>query len=206
MSLSSQLLEREREQLIAHWQVILRKRPTLLECPRVDLRRILKQEGNATGMQFRKVHDSFGWQAKNHVNCAGAIYRSLGFISLDPAHRCGSRRCSSHLAGQNVHIEHTVQAKALEIAWNLASVKRSDADAMDWILSNSIVTAMTPLEVTGIGSLTSIPFLPFQRYSRKAESPVIWNVLDGKRIDLLKFKFDDHRNTVGNLIITAKKT
>lgn len=191
-----QELEREREQLLRTWPALTK----ITARPGVNLTSIQAQDGRATGMDFRKVHDRFGWMAKNHMNCAGAIYRSSAFICLPPESRCGSKaECPSHPGEQNVHIEHTVQASALQHVWN-AREGYLDLDAtLHWLLKHSVATAMVPREAAGLPSRNrDIPERPFERYV--GSDLEIWNVLTGATVDFSTFTFEDHRTLIASLI------
>jgi hypothetical protein len=138
--------------------------------------------------------------AKNHKNCAGAIYRSSAFISLPPENRCGSRAsCSDHPGKQNVHIEHTVQASALQHVWNAREDNMDLSGTVRWILNHSVATAMMPGEAAGLPSRNrDIPERPFERYL--GSDLEVWNVLTGELVDFATFTFEDHRASISSLI------
>lgn len=193
------LIRREREQLLNCWCKVLSRRPTLIERPIASLRRIHLQNGSATGMDFRKVHDLFGWMAKQHVNCAGALYRTERFITSNPSERCGSRAdCARHPGRQNVHIEHTVQAVALATAWNHSTEMRTLPQTLEWILDYSVATAMVHGEQDALPSLKSVPILPFARYANTHLR--IWNVFSGTRIDAHSYTYQEHQAAIQDVI------
>lgn len=201
-------LEREREELLEYWRKLLARRPTLLEHRRTDLDQLLNPATFASSMNFRKVHDMLGWQAKDHRNCAGAIYRSHDFMKSAPGDRCGSRKpCANHRAPVRIHIEHTVQAAALRNAWNSLAgqgARPSDAAAIDWILKQSVATAMCKAESARLPTLLRIPDRPFDRYLEAVKLSTIWNLVHRTEVDPAAFTFEDHGRTVDRLLEEAR--
>lgn len=224
------LIDRERDQLIGHWAALSERRPCWVERPfnqLLDLAgeaRPLRRRGVRVGEQpsersrlmlsLRKWHDQLGWRAANDRlgRCVGAIYRTEGFIRIEPTDRDGSKS-----AGRNIHIEHTVPVKALFDRWRAetGAVSPSRARTASWFLFHSVATAVRLDEEGHIPRALrdTTPCLdepdrhrakPFTRYAdMRANGVVVWNVFDRQPVDIEQFTLADHFDVVLRLIEEA---
>ena len=154
----------------------------------------------SAGFQFRKVHDDFGWKAKDTIEkfglCSGAIYRTEAFVRQAQGLRIGRRD------GQTIHIEHTVPSSVLGREWMDLAV---ETPFTSWMMRHSVCTAATHDEKrAGKGGLIREGFhgdtnaltqghpefgKPFMRYEPDA---VVWNVFTGEEIKRDSYTFGDH--------------
>jgi hypothetical protein len=225
-----ELVDRERSQLIGHWTALSKKRPCWVEQPfnqLLDLageaRPLRQREARVGGqpsersrlmLSLRKWHDQLGWRAANDRlgRCVGAIYRTEGFVQIEPSDRDGSKT-----AGRNIHIEHTVPVKALFDRWGVevGAASPSRARTAAWFLFHSVVTAVRLDEERHIPRAlrdttncfdepTRHSAKPFARYANmRANGVVVWNILDGQAVDIEQFTLADHYDVVLRLIEEA---
>lgn len=173
-------------------------------------------ESQGIGHSIRQVHDFYGWMAKagaNRGNCAGALYRTLGYLHIDRTRRDGSKQLS-----RNVHIEHTVPVCVLEkVLYTNLPQFRTVADLHHFLIAKSICVAFSSTEEkwlceAGIPRSMNSAFdslgvqqhdYPFRRYiplvehARKKGSEFrIFNVVSGAQVDLQSYSFMDHVATL----------
>ena len=92
-----------------------------------------------TGDIFRRLHDHYGWKAKDahkdRGGCAGSLYRSSEYMKIDK--RIGSRN------GQNVHIEHVVPIKHIpRLIWGHKQFLNDCESIFDFVLKISVCAAV----------------------------------------------------------------
>jgi hypothetical protein len=166
---------------------------------------------------IRKIHDFYGWMAKNAGHffggCSGCIYRTAGFLDIDPTQRDGSNKTS-----RNIHVEHLVPVKMLR-EHLLNSPLQHPEDLLALLLDSSICVAMSHneerlLSPSGVPKDSS-PSLtldfqdvekPFRRYapmlSSSSNTDVHFEVYDmvrGQAVDMQSFTFADHRRNISSL-------
>ena len=89
---------------------------------------------------FRKLHDYYGWKAKDaqtdrRGGCKGALYRSSEYMKIDK--RIGSRK------GQNVHIEHVVPINLIPgLIWEERESLNNLESIFDFVLKISVCAAV----------------------------------------------------------------
>lgn len=161
---------------------------------------------------IRQIHDFYGWKAKDAAArrgvCAGALYRSAGYMSIDHTVRDGSK-------GRNrtVHIEHSIPVAVLvkAIRHHLASFA-TPSDLHYFLVCHSICAALSYQEeltlrgrvansrsqaFDGNGNLCGD--YPFMRYQPLVDQRIgfrLFNVVSGQEIQLDQFKFSDHVSTL----------
>jgi len=161
-------------------------------------------------LAIRRLHDFYGWMAKDGPGgrCAGALYRTLDYLGLDPKQRDGSKG-----PGRNVHIEHAVPVGVLEkILWHRKADFDRPAELHRFLVHHSVCVAFTHNEERAmrgqVAPATTDAFdsegnpvhnYPFRRYlplehrARASGTQFrIINVLSGARVDLEHFSFADH--------------
>jgi hypothetical protein len=207
-------VEPERKQLLDHWKNALRKNPDWVVAELPVVRKILdaRNSGSEELQQsirsdLRYFHDSLGYKAKDTLDkgglCAGAIFRTEKFI--ETAQRSGARG-----AGKTAHIEHTVPINNLETAI-INSRFSGYSELLVWLLKHSVTTAFHEHEKKFLAkkehhsnalNLASVEYQkPFMRYQDLFRSGgVVWNVLDGTKIDPHAFTFEDHLAVVIKLL------
>jgi hypothetical protein len=162
------------------------------------------------GHFLRRVHDFYGWKAKDTVDklglCSGALYRSARYLEIDPKKRNGSRKSGQ----QNVHIEHTVQVNVLikTLKYHISDFD-SPAALHKFLIDHSVCTALHKdeeglLKDAGVSHDRNPAFdddgrrigvLPFKRYEELARGDKkfrLFNVVSGKEINIEKFTFANH--------------
>ena len=98
--------------------------------------KILPEKGDF----FRKLHDYYGWKAKDaqtdrRGGCKGALYRSSEYMKIDK--RIGSRK------GQNVHIEHVVPINLIPgLIWEERESLNNLESIFDFVLKISVCAAV----------------------------------------------------------------
>ena len=98
--------------------------------------KILPEKGDF----FRKLHDYYGWKAKDaqtdrRGGCKGALYRSSEYMKIDK--RIGSRK------GQNVHIEHVVPINLIPgLIWEERDSLNNLESIFDFVLKISVCAAV----------------------------------------------------------------
>lgn len=198
-------VEREREQMLAHWTRIFAKTPCWLSSPPPQIVRVFAPDTADRGMAVRKFHDKLGFCAKGKVStgglCSGAIFRTTAFMDLPQESRSGAR------ATQTVHIEHTVPANVL--ARELESrLDDAPATGMAWLFKHSVTTAMRKGQdrdyLKGMTRTTSAFDVgsnnegkPFKRYNTLFDAgEQVWDVWNRKAVDPDESTFDSHLETV----------
>jgi hypothetical protein len=176
---------------------------------------------------IRQVHDFYGWMAKHGKNggCAGTLYRSVEFMSIEQRDRDGSKSQS-----RNIHIEHAVPVAALEKVLGVNAPRMKGPCDLHWLLMcKSVCVALSSneernLRLAGVPASRSNSFdqwgeckdqFPFRRYARLISYSKdnnfdfrIFNVITGKEIDLENFTFQDHVKTMhaaSRLIVGASE-
>jgi hypothetical protein len=96
---------------------------------------VLIEKGNI----FRRLHDYYGWKAKDadshRGGCKGALYRSSEYMKIDK--RIGSRK------RQNVHIEHVVPINLIPgLIWEEREYLNNLESIFDFVLKISVVAAV----------------------------------------------------------------
>ncbi|MGS2742573.1 hypothetical protein ACU6TU_03120 [Halomonas sp. LS-001] len=173
-------------------------------------------DNHSIGLSIRKIHDFYGWMAKEELKrgqCAGALYRTLGYLNIDRKNRDGTQG-----VGRNVHIEHTVPVRALlrSISFNLSNFK-SESELHNFLIDRSVCVAFShseekKLNVSGVHASDNEAFsrdglqvhnYPFRRYLPLAEYAEkagfefeVYNVVSGKKVDLYNYSFQDHQKTL----------
>ncbi|TDK31232.1 hypothetical protein E2F50_19975 [Rhizobium deserti] len=127
---------------------------------------------------------------------------------------CGRGKAFIHL--QNVHIEHTIPIAELSRRWTeyrrLNTVDVNDVYA--WTLVHSVATAVHHKTEKGglrhyesrtdaFNSQSRHFGLPFMRYEHMDKPPIIWNVLNGERLDPHSWTFADHFSMIDRLMLEA---
>jgi hypothetical protein len=200
-------LQREHDQLISFWSKLFGDGRGRFKSDSAPFRRLLARE-NSSSNDIRKVHDKFGWGAKEPIKCAGTIYRTCAFMSIEPEQRDSRKpRGIPHKESQrNIHIEHTVLASQLHKMWMACS----DLE-LTFFISHGITTAMSACEEKKVGAggkpnhcFTGDYGKPFARYKDTLKDSEIWNVLTGQRVYIDKYTLADHRTTVTKLLECAK--
>jgi hypothetical protein len=203
-------IETEQNQLIATWTKALSS--DWMNKPRAPIRALIDPAITVFGSHLRQGHNIFGWKAgdtlKQHGLCSGAIYRTERFMEIPQDARCGSK-----IDAGNIHIEHTVPVATLNREWAL--YRKSNAAptltrAYAWLLTHSVLTAFHLSEKGNIkGYERKTEALnpssdwfdrPFVRYNMMADVPVVWNVVNGQRIDPLTWSFADHFSSISKLL------
>lgn len=159
----------------------------------------------------RRLHDFYGWMAKHddvRGCCAGALYRTAGFMAIPPNNRVGRK------LGQNIHIEHTVPIAVLLKALRACSSNFESLCKMhQFLINHSVCTAFTVEERNWLGEAKIPPNkneafnddggqlheYPFRRYLPLIEQGRdfrVINVVTGKEVDLKSFSFSDHAATL----------
>jgi hypothetical protein len=177
----------------------------------------LDRQGN--NHAIRQIHDYYGWKAWSGRcgHCAGALYRTKGFIDI-PEHL----RDGSNGTGRNIHIEHTVPVAVLikHLVFIITELETPKA-LLDRLVRLSICTAFSHYEqksisLAGATSFTNEAFaangatsheFPFRRYlplRRHLGDFCIFNVVTGAEVDLEYFTFNDHLKTM--IALEAKVT
>ena len=212
----SAALQRERTQLVDTWKRVFAKTPDPVAAPFLQLRRLADGTGDkkAVGDDLRKVHDRFGWMAKESSpagKCAGALYRTQAFMRLPADRRVGKK------LGQTVHIEHTVPVNVLATRW--LEVRQDGqahtlAPTFGWVMHHTVATAFHKEEqrtLKGVSKSTEC-FVegaagfgrPFKRYAGLfAQGGQVWDVYQGALVDPDQFSLDDHFNNVVALVEEA---
>lgn len=212
-----QLIEAERDQLLAHWQRVVVSRPCWFEKPFSQVEKLRQADSPQARMLIRHFHDRLGWKAKGALRdgglCSGAIYRTSEFMRLPQNNRRGTK------VGQNVHIEHTVPIGVLH--QHLNQQRRGQPLSLDviypWLLKYSVVTAFHYREneaLTGWHSRTlcfepSSDWFsrPFRRYDGLiAEKGEIWDVFNRRKLDSRVQTFAHHMATISGLLKEAGAT
>jgi hypothetical protein len=233
-TLEKGILDEHRSELVEVLREVQRdsKRPLLKRFPTryspSMLSHLLGQQRDPHSLShsIRQVHDFYGWMAKRGVNrgcCAGALYRSFGYLRIERSRRDGTKG-----PGRNVHIEHTVPVRVLEaaLAANVARF-RSSSDVHRFLMRRSICVAFSYqeekwLREAGIHSYTNPAFdrsgmevhqFPFRRYlplvdhiRDRGDRFGIVNIINGQELNLETFSFDDHESTLrqaSQLVICA---
>jgi hypothetical protein len=156
---------------------------------------------------IRRIHDFYGWKAKEHVNkrgvCAGALYRSARYLMIPQGERSGCKR------RQNVHIEHTVPVAVLMKALRHRILSFATPSALHgFLMHHSICTALSyeekgRLSSAGVSTARTPAFyddgqvgdFPFMRYMALADEDHdfrLFNIVSGQEIEIAKFSFADH--------------
>ena len=170
------------------------------------------QEKQGVGHSIRQVHDFYGWMAKagrKRGNCAGALYRTHGYLSIERTCRDGTRWGPTRKT-RNVHIEHTVPVRVLEAALSANLSRFRTAENLHrFLIARSICVAFSHeeeclLRDAEIPASKNPAFdqagrqrhnFPFQRYlplKKHGKRFGVVNVVSGKEIDLEHFSFSDH--------------
>lgn len=169
----------------------------------------LKRIGNQPkdlGSQLRQLHDHWGYCAKKGINCSGAIYRTKAFIDIPKHERLGTK-------GGTVHIEHTVPINSLRKQIESFDIARQwDIKFMlGWLLRHSVTCAFargTEKFHSGY-SINTNAFKnnhihrnkPFSRYLHLTNQEIsVWNVWTGQKVDIEAFTFDEHAQTVKEIL------
>lgn len=175
------------------------------------------QDAKKIRQAIRHVHDFYGWMARTgskrgkRSNCAGALYRTHGFLSIK--RRDGTRRKKINNT-RNIHIEHTVPVKVLKAALMAKLSQFSTVEKLHrFLIERSICVAFSHeeeclLRDVGIHPSKNPAFdqdgrqlhnFPFQRYrplKKHRKRFGVVNVVDGKEIDLENFTIADHAATL----------
>ena len=217
----NQIINLEKQQLLAQWAKIaaltcdekwlestswkIKKIIEALEDPILD---VISKRKIING-HIRKFTDKLGLQAwgdlKKGGQCAGAIYRTKGFIKLEVSERIGSKSCKT------IHIEHTVPASVLTTKLIEANSKNNQLFNSEfmffYLIKNAICTAMLDEQGTlgglirdgyasttdALNSETEGYEKPFLRYVKSTnELDEIWDVWNDKVINPEEFTFNDH--------------
>jgi hypothetical protein len=182
----------------------------------------LKNDPNfSSGDLIRQTHNFYGWKAKNEARgqCAGALYRTLGFMNIEPKSRDGSQGYS-----RNIHIEHTVPVSVLGSTLRASAQSlQSPRDMHRFLIQNSICVAFSHdeeqlLRTANVAAAWNEAFdaagkridqHPFKRYlplsdhmKSLGQEFQVFNVVTGEQICLETFTFSDHERT---LIAASKK-
>ena len=174
----------------------------------------LTKQGNI----FRRLHDYYGWKAKDaHLDrggCAGSLYRSSKYMEILPDERIGSKK------GQNVHIEHVVPINLIpRLIWKKRRSLNNLESIFDFVLKISVCAAVDqknergsidePREIydsiincrkdhPGIeceGDAANFKNeLPFSRYIRSDVS--IYTMSTGKEICFETYTYEQHLNAL----------
>lgn len=173
-------------------------------------------ENQSVGLSIRKIHDFYGWMAKKELkrgHCAGALYRTLGYLNIDRKERDGTKG-----EGRNVHIEHTVPVRVLHrsLSFNLSSFK-VESELHKFLIDRSVCVAFShseekKLNFSGVHPFDNEAFsrdglqvhnYPFRRYLPLADHAEkagfkfeVYNIVSGKKIDLYNYSFQDHQETL----------
>lgn len=179
------------------------------------------------GHTIRQVHNFYGWKAanKDRGQCSGTLYRTRGYLEKPPEKRDGSKG-----PGRNIHLEHTVPVNVLEknLRWNCEQNQQmSEQEFHRLLIDHSICTAFSHTEQNWLGQ-ANVPHMhngafcndtgarvhdyPFRRYlplvenAKKQNSTFeIYNIINGEQIDLEKFTFADHVDTLKKASQLTKK-
>ena len=169
-----------------------------------------------TGDIFRRLHDYYGWKAKDahkdRGGCAGSLYRSSEYMKIDK--RIGSRN------GQNVHIEHVVPINLIpHLIWGHKQFLNDCESIFDFVLKISVCAAVDQKkerlsidetrEIFGsiINCRKDHPGikrkgdaaiftneLPFSRYINSGVH--IYNMSTGKEICFKTYTYEQHLNAL----------
>jgi len=203
-------VEKERAQLLDHWKQAIQKNWFVDEV--AEVRKILAASKGAKnqrsiGESLRYFHDRLGFKAKDTLDegglCKGAIFRTQTFIAT-------TQRSGARGPGKTAHIEHTVPINNLATAI-INSQFPDYRDLLIWLLKHSVTTAFHEDEKkylegreneTDALNLALVEYQkPFMRYQKLVkDGGVVWNVLDGTKIDPLTFTFKDHFGVVIKLL------
>ena len=164
---------------------------------------------------IRQTHNFYGWMAKNHSRgrCAGALYRTLGFMNIRPNCRDGSQKNS-----RNIHIEHTIPVNVLESTLRASAQSlHCPRDMHRFMIENSICVAFSHEEEKWLSpakvppskneafdlqgkKLNQYPFrryLPLLSYAEKEEKEFrVYNIITKKEISIMDFTFADHAASI----------
>jgi len=142
--------------------------------------------------------------------CSGALYRSARNLAIDPEKRNGS----SATHEQNVHIEHTVPINVLWKALKYyISRFAAPTDLHEFLIHHSECAGLHKceefaLDDAGVGRRRSPafgqegkrigdhPFLRYKPLALKDKEFRVFNVVSGEEIDIEKFTFGDHVDTL----------
>jgi hypothetical protein len=161
------------------------------------------------GHAVRQIHDFYGWKAKDCRErrgvCSGALYRSEGYLMIDPSARNGSRKTE-----RDVHIEHTVPISVLVRALEKQCFATA-ADLHDFLMRHSVCAALSGdeerlLKTRFVPAYRHDAFKegirvadhPFSRYSPLVERGELhlFDIVSCKEIDIESFSFSDHIATL----------
>ncbi len=122
-------------------------------------------------------------------------------------------RTNREAAHQNIHLEHTLQVSQFRTElWPCRP--QEEAAAVRYLMKYTPTTAMTYHEKGTLGrgdgrnhrngALDDGPTRnqPFARY-RVLQDSVVWNVFRRKPIDLMNYSFDDHFETIRDLVVNV---
>jgi hypothetical protein len=168
---------------------------------------------DSPGQAVRKIHDFYGWKAKETAEkrglCSGALYRTAGYMAHAPNARVGRK-------GQDrtVHIEHSVPIADLRRLLERHANHFDTPGALhNFLILHSVATALSQEEedhMKGgtVKSSRNIAFQntgertgdhPFLRYKPLLEKGIdfrIFNIVTGEEINIETFTFEDHRSTL----------
>jgi hypothetical protein len=162
---------------------------------------------------IRKIHDFYGWKAWDCTArrgvCAGALYRSAGYMAIAPTMRDGSQG-----PNRTVHIEHSVPVAVLvrALRYHLSSLATPSA-LHDFLIRHSVCAALSYeeerlLKQAGVvGSRNSAfddegcivgrhPFLRYQPLVERCTGFRLFNVVSGHEIQIDQFEFAHHVATL----------
>jgi hypothetical protein len=175
---------------------------------------ILRGNGKEDRQLFRKLHDYYGWMAKNanckRGGCAGTLYRSSEYMKLLREKRIGDK------VGQNVHIEHVIPNHYIpRLIWGQKQFLNDLESVFDFFLKISVCAAVDQENERGLidkrrdinGSRINCreehPGIKLdgdsayltndQPFSRYIGSGVhIYTMSTGKEISFEEFTYEDH--------------
>jgi hypothetical protein len=187
-------------------------------------RHVLHGDKKHDSQLFRKIHDYFGWMAKNthsrRGGCAGALYRSENFLSISKNRRIGTKK------NQNIHIEHVIPINMLpRLVWGQReNLKGKPEDIFNFVLKVSLCAAVNhPKDRDNIDKSRQIngqsgnwrdehpglvrngdaaiidSCLPFLRYMGSGVK--IYSTNSGEEIQIEKYTYEEHLNALNKLSV-----
>lgn len=184
-----------------------------------DYAKALYGEGTQDRQLFRKIHDYFGWKAKDSRSvrggCSGSLYRSTSFLLIPKELRVGSRKT------QNIHIEHVIPINLIpKLIWSNRHNLNNSEDIFNSLMKYSICAGLAISDKAQVdrsrkieGKLMNwrnnhpsilvegenayiVDDRPFARYIGSGIE--VFSIIDEENINFERFTFSDHMRMVAS--------